>query len=101
MINPDWLEEARGLAAQCWCDDQTRHIEMDVRLAESVAMRIAAWMETAAQNERNADYYRNLVVRCGEAIGDESYIAEDGVKHLDVLCAKVPELVEALVKEGE
>ena len=94
----DWMEEARRIAAQCWCDEETKHIEIDVRIAEAVARRIALWMQTAAQNEKNADYYRSLVVRCGEAIGEEAYIADDGGRSDDVLCAKVPELVEALVR---
>ena len=67
---------------------------MDDRLAEAVAKRIQTWMETSAQDQRNVDYYRSLVVRCGEAIGEQAYIAGDGGKHEDVLCAKVPELAK-------
>jgi len=91
-----WLPEARQLAAQCWCDDETQNREMDVILAEAVAHRIAAWMDTAAQAYRDADYYRGLVIRCGKAIGKEAYIADDGGVHDEVLCAKVPELVEKI-----
>ncbi len=61
---------------------------MDVVLCEAVAERIAAWMDTAAQNQRNADYYRGLLVKCGETIGDNAYIADDGSRSEDVLCAK-------------
>ena len=92
-----WIDEARGLAAQCWCDKETENIEMDVNLCEAVAQRISFWMDTAAQNQRNTDYYRGLVERCGKAIGDKAYTADDGGKHENVLCAKVPELVEILV----
>ena len=56
----DWMDEARQIAAQCWCDSETDQKEMDVTLAESVARRIAAWMDTAAQSQRNTDYYRGL-----------------------------------------
>ena len=91
------MDEARQLAAQCWCDPETADRVMDSQLAEAVAKRIAAWMDTAAQAQRNADYYRGLVVRCGNAIGDAARMAADGSKSEDVLCAKVPELVEALV----
>ncbi len=55
-------------------------------------------MDTAAQYARNAAYYRGLVERCGEAIGEKAFIADDGGRHEDVLCAKVPELVEGLCK---
>jgi hypothetical protein len=57
-----------------------------------------AWERTAAQFCRNEEYYRGLVVRIGKAIGDQAYIAEDGSRSEDVLCAKVPELVEATLK---
>jgi len=89
-----WMQEARGMAAQCWCDPETESKIMDPVLCEAVAKRIANWMDIAAQNQRNTDYYRGLLVRCGEAIGNRAYIADDGSKSEDVLCAKVPELVE-------
>jgi len=94
IVMPDWMDEARMLAAQCWCDPETENTEMDVVLCEAVAKRIAAWMDTAARNQRNTDYYRGLVVRCGEAIGESAYICDDGTKSQDVLCAKVPEIIE-------
>lgn len=50
------------------------------------------WRDTAAQFSRDRDYYRGLVVRIGEAIGDEAYIADDGTRMEDVLCEKVPDL---------
>jgi hypothetical protein len=43
------LEEARGIAAQCWCDEVNASKEMDVELAESVAMRILAAYETGVR----------------------------------------------------
>lgn len=95
-----WMPEARQLAAQCWCDKETENKEMDTVLAEAVAKRIAAWMATAAQGYRNADYYRGLVVQCGNAIGPKAYIADDGSVSDDCLCAKVPELVEEICKNG-
>ena len=97
MTEPyDWMPEAREQAAQCWCDEETKHIVMDPILAEAFARRLAFWMQTAALVERNSAYYRGLVERCGKAIGPESYIADDGSVADSVLCAKVPELVEKL-----
>jgi len=90
-----WMDEALEQAAQCWCDPEIEGRVMDPPLAEAIAKRIANWMDTAAQNQRNADYYRGLLVRCGEAIGDQAYIADDGNISEHVLCAKIPELVEA------
>jgi len=94
-----FIEEARQIAAQCWCDKETEHLEMDVILAEVIARKVAAWMETGADYSRNADYYRGLLVECGEAIGEESRIQDDGNRSYDVLCAKIPELVAVLVKK--
>jgi len=90
------MEEARQVAGACWTDKETEHLEMDVALAEAVAKRLATWLATAAQSQRNLEYYRGLVIRCGQALGEEAYTADDGTKMEDVLCDKVPELVEAL-----
>ena len=65
----DWMPEARLMAAQCWCEDETSSIEMDVRLVEAVARRIAAWMDIAAQAQRNVDFYRGLVDECAKTSG--------------------------------
>ena len=89
----DWMDEARVLAAQCWCDKATENKEMDVELAEVIAKRIAAWMQTTAQNQRNTDYYRGLLVKIGETIGERAFTADDGSKSEDVLCAKLPEII--------
>lgn len=59
---------------------------------------VVAWVETASQYAKNADYYRSLVVLCGEAIGESAHICDDGrTRSEDVLCAKVPSLVRELV----
>ena len=52
------------------------------------------WIETAKQHCRNEDYYRGLVVSIGVLFGPVAYTSDDGSVQLDVLCAKVPELVE-------
>lgn len=100
LKNINYIDEARSIAAQCWCDPETKKTEMDVALCEAVAKRIATWMETAAQHLRNEDYYRGLLIKCGEAIGDAAYIADDGSRMEDVLCAKIPELVDAAFCNG-
>lgn len=55
----NWIEEARQMAAQCWCDEDTSGIEMDVRLAEAMARRLAAWIATAAFHANNEAYWRD------------------------------------------
>lgn len=68
--------------------------------ADRLRGELAHWQEECArQHLRNEEYYRGLVVQIGESIGDASYIADDGTRSEDVLCAKVPELVAALVAQ--
>lgn len=93
-----FMEEARAQAAQCWCDEENKSTVMDPALAESVARRIAGWMDTAAMFSRNADFYRGLVDKCAEHIGPEAYKSDDGSVHESPVRVKVPELVEALAK---
>lgn len=95
----DYMEEAMESAAQCWCDEETKHIVMDSDLAMAVAKRIAAWMQTTAQNQRNTEYYRGLLVKIGESIGPGAFLADDGTKSKDVLCAKLPKIIQDRYKE--
>jgi len=62
-----WIEEAKAIAAQCWCDSETSHIVMEPVLAEAVARRIAAWMETGSLHARNEAYWRDRALKAEEA----------------------------------
>lgn len=93
-----FMEEARQFALECWRGAGINEKE-NSKLLEAVTRAISAWMDTAAQNDRNTEYYRKLVIECGEALGQASYIADDGKVHSDVLCAKVPELVKSLIHQ--
>jgi hypothetical protein len=72
----------------------------DYQLLESRVHELEAekegWNETAAQHLRNEDYYRGLVQEIGKHFGADAYISDDGSIQQDILCAKVPELVEQL-----
>jgi len=92
-----YIEEARQIAAQCWCDDETKHIEMDAMLAEAVAIRIAVWMDSAAEFSRNQEFYHGIVTQIGEMFGDAAKTSDDGSVQEEVLALRVPELVEALI----
>ena len=59
----DWMPEARGAAAQCWCDEETKHITLHPDLCEAVARRIAAWMQTGAFHARNEEYWRDRALK--------------------------------------
>lgn len=99
MNGETWLPEAREIAAQCWCDPETEKEVMNPALAEAVARRIAAWMDTVAQYGRNADFYRGLLDRIGRAVGEEAFIADDGTVQESPLRFKLPRLVEQLASK--
>jgi len=92
-MSRSFIEEARMMAAQCWTDPETSHIEMDPALAEAVAKRIASWMDSAADFAQAVDYYRGLLERCGKAIGPRAYECDDGSISDSVLCCKIPEII--------
>ena len=80
----DFLEGARELAAQCWCDEKTSWKLMDPDLAESFAVRLAAWMKTAADNSKRADdaeaklaflKTKGLTVGVAKDAGKDPYLA--------------------------
>lgn len=54
------------------------------------------WKDTAAQYARNAEFYRELLVRCSAHLGREVYISDDGSVQDQPILLKVPELVAAL-----
>lgn len=56
------------------------------------------WMETAKQNLKNTEYYKNIVVSIGELF-ENSFICDDGAISNDVLCGKVYEVVKEYVDE--
>jgi hypothetical protein len=63
--NKDRMTEALQIAAQCWCDEETKHIEMDSDLAKAVAKRLCVLMEPAEQSPSGFEYYRNQLLKCG------------------------------------
>ena len=78
----DWMEEARVIAAQCWCDDRVSDREMDPVFAEVIAEKIAAWIQTAAQNQRNTEYYRDLLEECG-GTNMRIYLGNLGIEEIE------------------
>ena len=99
MAIEDYMDEARGLAAHSWCDDETSHLVMIPELAEAVARRLAAWMDNAAEFCRNMQYYRGLLDQCAENLGPlrpKVFVQDDGGIVDEPLRAKLPELVAEL-----
>ena len=69
-----YMTEARMLAAQCFCDEDTSGIEMDARLAEAVARKFAPILADAARYRWLRDIKRvsEGVAEGGIYIGIES-----------------------------
>jgi hypothetical protein len=97
----DSVEFATEIAGRIWCEDSTSNKVMDSDIALEFANVLAVWIDTAKEFARNAEYYRSLVVQCGEHIGHDAYVCDDGSVSNDVLCAKIPELVKELVGSSE
>lgn len=110
------MEECLQKAAQVWCKPSCEKIVMNVDLANGFAETLftlvnenpmldeqrrlsKAWEEAAKLATRNEDYYRGLMIKIGKMFGKEAYISDDGSVQIDVLCAKVPELVEAFMQK--
>ena len=101
MLGVKFIDEARQLAAQCWCDDETKDRVMDPALCEAVAKRINSWMCDAAQYLRNQQFCHGLIVKIGEKFGKPAYTSDDGSVQQDVLALKVPELVDQLRQRAD
>ena len=64
MNADEFMKLAREIAAQCWCDDETKDRVMDVALAESFAKRLAWWMERDARRREIARIIEGVDNRC-------------------------------------
>lgn len=67
-----------------------------VGVVEEACRQRDGWMETARLHCKNEEFYRNIVIHCGEVFGDEAKTADDGTVQEDVLALKVVELVQRL-----
>jgi hypothetical protein len=88
-----FLEHAKALVASHLDDPDLEH------LTEPIGRLLAGWMDNAAAFQRNTDYYRGLVRRCGVLFGKRAFTSNDGGVQNDVLFAKVPELVEECIND--
>lgn len=79
-------------SSSCECDMEASAVL--ARATKRYDINRKNWEESAVQFCGNAEYYRGLVQRIGKLYDPQCYIADDGTRSQDVLCAKVPELVE-------
>jgi hypothetical protein len=59
-------------------------------------VRTAAWEQTAAQNQRNADFYRDLLDQVADHLGPDVFRANDGSLADCPLRLKIPDMVGAM-----
>lgn len=57
------------------------------------------WVEMAAQEARNREFYQGIITQIGELFGPLAYTSDDGSVQDSVLALKVPELVKALLSK--
>jgi hypothetical protein len=68
--------------------------------AQKILRLVTALVGDAAMFSRSSDFYKDIVRKCGESIGEQAYICDDGSKSDCVLALKVPELVAELVNKA-
>ncbi len=85
--NPFHIESLQQSNEKLLADIVKLKIELNETNNEVAHLRrgINAWQETAEQHARKEEYYRSLVVRIGELLGEESYISDDGSVQQDVV----------------
>lgn len=107
-LGTKWLYHNCGCAIIRKCSVHNTDAELARLRAEVTAANEARgkaeqerdhWKDTAEQFSKGMTYYRSLVVRIGHDFGSAAYISDDGSVQTDVLCDKVPELVDALRDE--
>jgi hypothetical protein len=72
------------------------NLPLPTTLEEAIRQR-DAWVASAMQFHKNETYYRGLVVSIGEKLGPDAYVSDDGSVQQDILCAKIPEMIERLI----
>lgn len=97
--------------ATCRCPDQSYADKEIARLSQEIdrltqekrshdeAGEGCAWYDFAKQLSNDVEFWRGLVLRCGEVFGVEARTADDGSVADSVLALKVPELVERQSQE--
>lgn len=85
------LDDGRSISVGEWIE------RLDGMWALRIAGRVekANWEETARFHARNEEFWRGLVMRCGELLGEECYTQDDGGKVEEPLGLKVPEVLES------
>ena len=66
--------------------------------AKKAELHAQAWQETAAQSQRNADYYRGIVYAIAEPFGERARTADDGTVADEPLAERVKELALQAIK---
>lgn len=96
------------IAAQCWCDPRTSGKQMDAELAEVFAEQVEealqsadAWKKTAALHHNNEQFWRDLVMETGKALGRECCVQDDGGIVDEPLGLRVPIVARNLVIDLE
>lgn len=98
----DWMPEARQIAAQCWCDEETKRKPMDPELVEAFARRLAAWMRIGSQHARNEQYLCDQIKTMSVcALGIVNHSVAGYMKHWEDRAEKAEAVLAARDKQAE
>jgi hypothetical protein len=98
MVKRNFRSSAREQIAQVWCHKKHKKKRFDAALANDLAVIVELWMETAANTMAAATMYRELLVKCGNLIGIESRLSDDGSLQDEPLPMRIPEVVAELCR---
>lgn len=100
MAIDDYTTEARNFVTQCF--DENSLIREDT--VYQLSRLVASWMDTAARNQRNTEFYVQLLNQCADNLGPlkaKAFIQDDGGIVDRPLRLKLPELVAELAKMAD
>jgi hypothetical protein len=84
------------IAGQVWCTEKNKNKQMDPDLAMEFARQLDVWIEFAAQQQRNTNFYMGILDECAEKLGAEAYTSDDGSVQDSPVRLKIPELIAKL-----
>ena len=75
-------------------------IQQSIPRLELLENSVESWRQAAEQHYRNEQWYRGLLVKLGQRLGEPVYISDDGSVNDEPLILKVVEQLERLINRN-
>lgn len=75
-------------------------IQQSIPRLELLENSVESWRQAAEQHHRNEQWYRGLLVKLGQRLGEPVYISDDGSVNDEPLILKVVEQLERLINRN-